>query len=77
MTAQLEHYPCLLTWKHLKENIGIPYSREHVRRLEKAGKFPKRIPLGTQKIAWWRDEILAWLAERAAERENRIYRTRE
>jgi prophage regulatory protein len=68
MTAQIEHYPLLLTWKHLKENIGIPFCREHVRRLEKAGKFPKRIRLSEQKIVWRRDQILGWVAQRAAER---------
>jgi prophage regulatory protein len=63
----------LLTYKHL-EAIGISFSREHLWRLEAANKFPRRIYLSPQKIAWFEDEILAWLAERDAERETRVYR---
>jgi prophage regulatory protein len=70
MTAETERYPRLLTWKQLKENIGIPFCREHVRRLEAVGKFPKRIPLSRQKIAWLEDEVLAWIAQRIAERDS-------
>jgi prophage regulatory protein len=57
----------LLKFKQLLE-LGISFSREHVRRLECAGKFPKRLRLSPQKIAWFENEILAWVAERDAER---------
>ena len=66
----------LLTYKDLKA-IGISFSREHLWRLEAAGKFPRRLYLSTQKVVWLEDEILAWLAERAAERETRVYRVHE
>jgi prophage regulatory protein len=66
--------PRLLTWKQLKSELGITFSREHLWRLEAASKFPKRIYLSPQKVAWFEDEILAWLAERAAERHTRHYR---
>jgi prophage regulatory protein len=49
-------YPRLLTWKQLKEDFGLPYSREHVRRLEAANEFPRRVKLSAQKIAWFEDE---------------------
>jgi prophage regulatory protein len=65
--------PRLLTWKQLKEIFGIPFSREHTRRLEKAGAFPRRVRLSPQKIVWYEDEILAWLDERDAERRSRTY----
>ena len=68
--------PKLLTYKDLKA-MGISFSREHLWRLEAAGKFPRRIYLSPQKIAWFEDEVLTWLAERAAEREDRVYRTHE
>jgi len=32
-------------------------------RLEKQGRFPKRIKLGTRKIAWRRADIEAWAAD--------------
>jgi len=63
----------LLSYNDLKA-IGISFSREHLRRLEAAGKFPRRIYLSEQKIAWFEDEVLAWLEARAAERSTRVYR---
>jgi predicted DNA-binding transcriptional regulator AlpA len=65
MSAKTERHPRLLTWKQLKENIGIPFCREHVRRLEAVGKFPKRIPLSPKKIAWSEDEVLAAVGSRS------------
>ena len=50
----------------------IPYSDMHIWRLEKAGKFPRRIKLGpspTGRVGWRLSEIMNWIEERAAERE--------
>ena len=63
----------LLTFNELKA-LGLSFSREHLRRLEAARKFPRRIYLSPQKVAWFEDEILVWLAERDADRETRVYR---
>jgi prophage regulatory protein len=63
----------LLTYKDLRA-IGISFSREHLWRLEAAGKFPRRIYLSPQKVAWFEDEVLAWLQARADERSKRVYR---
>ena len=38
-------------------------------RLEKAGKFPRRIKLGAGSVGWFEDEVDAWLDEKARERE--------
>jgi prophage regulatory protein len=65
--------PTLLSYEDLKL-IGITWSREHLWRLEAANKFPRRIYLSSQKIAWFEGEILEWLGQRAAERQNRVYR---
>ena len=42
-----------LTYPQLRER-GIVYSREHIRRLEKAGKFPLHLNLDPagRRIAW-------------------------
>ena len=32
-------------------------------RLEKAGRFPKRVRIGNRKIAWRRAEIESWVAD--------------
>ena len=38
-------------------------------RMEKAGKFPKRLQLGGNSVAWLESEVLDWLKAKAAERE--------
>jgi prophage regulatory protein len=47
---------------------GIPYSRTHLARLEKAGKFPKHIRLSEHTTAWLASEIDDWAAARSDER---------
>jgi len=37
----------------------IPYGMQHIKRLEDAGKFPKRVKLGANRVAWVRDEVEA------------------
>ena len=59
----------LVSRKELKQIHGIPYSFQHISRLEAAGKFPKRIPLGAHRVAWLQEEVLAWIAERVALRD--------
>jgi prophage regulatory protein len=39
---------------------GIIYARSHLWRLERLGKFPKRIKLNGQRVVWLADEIDAW-----------------
>ena len=46
----------------------VPYSDMHVWRLEKAGKFPKRIKLGANRVGWLLNEVEDWIATKAAER---------
>jgi prophage regulatory protein len=42
----------------------IPYSQNHLRRLEAKGQFPKRIRIGENRVAWLKDEIDSWIEER-------------
>ena len=58
----------LITWKQLKNELGVPYSRQHVGRLEEAGQFPKRVRLGQARVAWVMDEIQAWIDQRLKQR---------
>ena len=37
-------------------------------RMEKDGKFPKRLKLGAQSVGWFESEIVGWLKDRAAAR---------
>ncbi len=46
----------------------IPYSDMHIWRLEKAGRFPKRIRLGENRVGWSFRELQEWIAARKLER---------
>jgi prophage regulatory protein len=46
----------------------VPFSDMHIWRLEKAGKFPKRIKLGEHRVGWDLDEVMAWIEDRKARR---------
>ncbi len=58
----------ILSKRQLKEMVL--YSPQHVARLEKAGKFPKRIQLGPNRVGWVENEVLDWLQERLDSRED-------
>jgi prophage regulatory protein len=58
----------LVSKKELK-TLGIPYSFQHIARLEKAGQFPKRVQLGPCRVAWRYEEVCEWIAERVAHRD--------
>lgn len=59
----------LVSKKDLKLVYGIPYSFQHIARLESAGKFPKRIRLGLCRVAWLSAEVEGWIDERIANRD--------
>ena len=58
----------LLRYRELKPEKGIPYSRMHIDRLEKAGKFPQRVRLGPNTVGWFDDELNDLLDKAAADR---------
>ena len=46
----------------------VPFSDMHVWRLERDGRFPKRIKIGPNRVAWQLSEILAWIEAKARAR---------
>jgi prophage regulatory protein len=58
-----------LTYEGLK-NVGITHTRIHLGRLEREGKFPRRVMMGANRIAWLESEIFAWMESRIAARDN-------
>ena len=54
----------LVSKKELKSVYGIPYCFAHIARLEATGLFPKRVQLGACRVAWFADEVEAWIAQR-------------
>jgi prophage regulatory protein len=47
----------------------VPYTPQHILRLEKEGKFPRRVQVGPNRVAWLESEVEAWVAARVAERD--------
>jgi prophage regulatory protein len=57
----------MLSKRQVKELVL--YSPQHVARLEKAGKFPKRVQLGPNRVGWVEAEVLDWLSVKLNSRE--------
>lgn len=55
--------PRIITKKELR--LIVPYTPQHIARLEKAGRFPKRIRIGERRVGWRLSDIEAWLNERS------------
>ena len=47
----------------------VPYSKNHIYRLIRAGKFPQRVRLGPARVGWVEEEIEAWVAAKVRERD--------
>jgi prophage regulatory protein len=58
-----------LRYQDLKPLKGIPFSRQHIRRLQKALKFPLSVPFGDNTEVFIDEEIDRWTADRIAERD--------
>ena len=59
----------LVNRKQLRD-LGICICPTHIDRLERAGKFPKRIKLGAyreSRVVWRFEEVVAWIEERASQ----------
>ncbi len=60
--------PRLIPYEALKAK-GIMYSKPHLWRLEKAGKFPKRVPVGPARYGYVEPEIDSHVDELIAARD--------
>jgi prophage regulatory protein len=58
-----EHLPRVFTRRELRRLA--PYCPQHILRLEKKGKFPKRIKVGERRVGWWLHEVMAWLDQKS------------
>jgi prophage regulatory protein len=65
----VRYHKQIVSKKELRTVVGIPYSPQHIARLEAAGCFPKRIKLGQNRVAWLLSEVEEWLNERIASRD--------
>ena len=60
----------VLSFSDLSERKGIVWSRQHLGRMIKAGKFPRPLKIGEATVAWPEEEIDRWLCDRIAERDH-------
>ena len=62
----------IIRYAQLKPELGIPYSRTHIDRLEAEGKWPRRFKLseGSSYFGWWRREMVEHFAKLAARRDD-------
>ena len=56
----------IISKKKLLQLIGL--SDSQLRRLEKAGKFPRRVSLGPGRVGWIGSEVDGWIEALMAER---------
>jgi prophage regulatory protein len=47
----------------------VPYTPQHILRLEKQNKFPKRIQVGDNRVAWILAEVQSWIDARVGQRD--------
>ena len=59
----------IIDWKKLKGMI--PYSRQHIARLEKENppRFPKRVVLSPNRVGWIEEEVQDWIKGFVAKRD--------
>lgn len=50
-------------------SYGANYTKVHIRRLEKDGRFPKRIRFSPYRVGWIEEEVIRWQMERIGERD--------
>jgi prophage regulatory protein len=55
--------PRIITKRELR--LMVPYSPQHILRLEKRGKFPTRVQLGARRVGWYLHEVQGWLQQRS------------
>ena len=65
----MSNHPQIITKKQLRDRI--PYSDTQIWRLERAGRFPRRVKLGPNRVGWRSlSEIDGWIDLKLAERAN-------
>ena len=62
----------LLSFIELRLVKGIGYSKAHLHRLIRGGKFPRPIKLGENRNAWIEEEIDSHIESKIAERDTFI-----
>lgn len=59
--------PKLLPFSDLRDH-GVLFGRRQIDRLEADGKFPKRVPIGANRVGWVASEVEDWVDAAIARR---------
>ena len=51
----------LISFPELKARYGVPFTRRHLLTLEANKKFPGRVPIGDNRVAWIEAEVQEWV----------------
>lgn len=55
----------LVTFSELQPQFGVPYTRDHIRRLVRSGDFPAPcLKLSSRLNAWKEADVAAWVASK-------------
>lgn len=60
----------LISAEELRERFGINYSRVHIYRMVRDGRFPRPVKLGPSRgarKAWFEDDVNAWFDQLQAQ----------
>ena len=60
----MSHPLKLCSVTQLKTEFGIPYSRQHLWRLQGSGQFPRAVKLGQCRVAFRVCDIEEWIQAR-------------
>jgi len=58
----------VLRYTELAPVKGIPFTIQHLGRLERRERFPRRVKIGLRLVGWFEDELDAYLEAQAAKR---------
>ena len=62
----MSHVPELMSINEAAKATSL--SRTSIFKLRERGEFPLAVPLGEKRVAFVRDEVAAWIADRIAAR---------
>jgi prophage regulatory protein len=62
----------LLSYQELKTEKGIRWSRQWLRKLGVAKKFPLPVQIGEASVGFVEDEIDDWIADRIKRRDSKV-----
>jgi len=66
----------LLAFDELRPK-GVPFSKPHLNKEIRNGRFPRPIKLGGNTNAWIESEVDAWIEARIADRDSAVARPRD